>query len=148
MSFLNTTLSFLLENLIKDKSSVYYNCEPINSSSNLILNKNVNLFYVSGSNSDQNTLSKTVDVENNNNISIKDLNGLRSDYEYEEAIVYLLFILFWYSLTVIALICTQTKKSELQYLEDSQTASKYLVRGTKSEHVKREVLGKKRRRKI
>ena len=49
---------------------------------------------------------------------------------------------------MIALICTQTKKSELQYLEDSQTASKYLVRGTKSEHVKREVLGKKRRRKI
>ncbi len=148
MSILNTTLSFLLENLVKDKSSVYYNCEPINSSSNhLILNKNVNLFYVSGSNSDENTLSKTVDIEeNNNNMSIKDLNSLRSDYEYDEAVVYLLFILFWYSLTVIALICTQTKKSELQYLEDSQTASKYLVRGTKSEHVKREVLGKEIRR--
>ena len=46
-------------------------------------------------------------------------SSIRSDYDYDEALVYLIFILFWYSLAVVALICTQTKKSELQYLEDS-----------------------------
>lgn len=129
MSFLNKTVEYLVEKLFNNNTNLLLSCKSANTSSLL---KDVNILIFDSFKSNLNE-EPELKIEP---------SSIRSDYDYDEALVYLIFILFWYSLAVVALICTQTKKSELQYLEDSQNATKYLLRGTKSEHVKREVLGK------
>lgn len=129
MSFLNKTVEYLVEKLFNNNTNLLLSCKSTNTSSLL---KDVNILIFDSFKSNLNE-EPELKIEP---------SSIRSDYDYDEALVYLIFILFWYSLAVVALICTQTKKSELQYLEDSQNATKYLLRGTKSEHVKREVLGK------
>lgn len=129
MSFLNKTVEYLVEKLFNNNTNLLLSCKSANTSSLL---KDVNILIFD---SFKSNLNEELEIKS-------EPSSIRSDYDYDEALVYLIFILFWYSLAVVALICTQTKKSELQYLEDSQNATKYLLRGTKSEHVKREVLGK------
>ena len=141
---MNKTLGYLIEELFSinnRNNSAYFNCESANFASQLL--KDVNIIIVD-SLKRPNSLSIDLPIDPSPNNSTDVDPGPRTDYEYNEAIVYMVFILVWYSLFVVLLICTQTKKSELQYLEDSQNATKYLVRGTKGEHVKREVLGKQK----
>ena len=136
MSFVNKTVGYLAEKLLQT-SSLVLNCESKNVSSLLL--KDLNIFIVDGDFSTQQNAN--IEAENKSILDTTSNLGIRNDYEYNEALVYLIFTLIWYSVFVIALIFNQTKKSELQYLEDSQNATKYLLRGTRSEHVKREVLG-------
>ncbi len=65
------------------------------------------------------------------------------NYQYSEALAYVIFILFWYSMSVIALIFTSTKKSALQYFEESNDSpARRLFNNSKNENIKQQELGK------
>jgi hypothetical protein len=73
--------------------------------------------------------------------------NLKADYDYEGALFFILFTVFWYSLFVIALLIIQTKKTEMDYFEDSDdpqeiTARSLLKNLRDEDSIKREALGK------
>jgi hypothetical protein len=81
-------------------------------------------------------------TSNTNEINLKD------EYDYEGALFFILFTVFWYSLFVIALLIIQTKKTEMDYFEDSDdpqemTARSLLKNLRDEDSIKREALGKK-----
>ena len=79
-------------------------------------------------------------TSSNNEIVLKD------NYDYDGALYFLLFSLFWYSLFVVALLIIQTKKTEVDYFEDSDdphemTARSLLKTISSEDNIKREALG-------
>lgn len=68
------------------------------------------------------------------------------DYEYSEAIIYVICVLIWYSLAVIALICISTKKNQLQYFVDSDdprdNAANSFLRQSNGDNIRQQALGK------
>jgi len=71
---------------------------------------------------------------------------LKNGYDYDGALFFLLFTLFWYSLFVIALLVIQTKKTEMDYFEDSDDPHEVTARSlfktlSSEEAIKREALG-------
>ena len=121
-----------------------YDCGLVNISSNL-LSSHVNLFVLdSGSvslllNSANEILAashtkpaETVPIETTQTV----------EYDYDGALTFVLFIIFWYSLSVIALICTSTKKNETQYFEESNNShANNLLRHSNGENIKQQALG-------
>lgn len=67
------------------------------------------------------------------------------DYDYDGALIYIIFILIFYSLSVILMILIQTKKSELYNLDESNgfdgTAARNVFKRIRSENIEREALG-------
>ena len=67
-------------------------------------------------------------------------------YEYSEAIIYVICVLIWYSMAVIALICISTKKNQLQYFVDSDdprdNAANSFLRQSNGENIRQQALGK------
>ena len=73
-------------------------------------------------------------------------NDDTTKYDDKGALVYILFTLFWYSLFVICLLFIQTKKTEMDYFEDSddpqEVTAQTLFKSLRSEDsIKREALG-------
>ena len=66
-------------------------------------------------------------------------------YEYDGALLYILFIFAVYSMTVIALIKLQIRKTDLHYYEDGddpQDTAHNLLKRIRTEDTKRKALGR------
>lgn len=68
----------------------------------------------------------------------------RADYDYEGAFIYIVFILVFYSLSVILMILIQTKRSGLYDLDEGNgfdgTAARNVFKRIRSENIEREAL--------
>ena len=67
-------------------------------------------------------------------------------YDYDGAFVFIIFILFWYSLFVVGLLYVQNKTNEIDYYEDSddpqEVTARSLLKSLRSEEsIRREDLG-------
>jgi hypothetical protein len=68
------------------------------------------------------------------------------DYDYNGALVYFIFLLMWYAVSVIALICSSTKKSRLHYFDDNDNpnvhATNNFLKQKNGENIRHQALGK------
>lgn len=140
MSYSNDTLK-LLSTVLSEIQLYQQNslsCDIINSSSLL---KNFNFIIL---NSSPPTVT-TESIQSDEATNSTDSNGLRNDYDYPGSLIYILFILFWYSLCIIAMIKIQTKKNDLDYFEDSDDSednnAHALLKRIRDDKVKKEALG-------
>jgi hypothetical protein len=122
------------------------NCELRNISSSLFL-KPVNIILFNDEiRQDQSTTSQTPISENLTTAVESTTPRLRDDYDYTGALIYIVFILFWYAVFVIILLVIQTKKTEIEYYEDDDddtedSTAHNLLRKIRTEDVKRKALG-------
>lgn len=75
----------------------------------------------------------------------RDINDIREDYDYEGALIYIIFILCFYSLSVIMMIIIQTRKSEFYHLDVGngfdESAAQNVLKRIRSQNIEREALG-------
>jgi hypothetical protein len=122
------------------------NCELRNISSTLFL-KPVNIILLNDAiQNEKSTTSQTPQNENLTTSVASTTPRLREDYDYTGALVYIVFILFWYAVFVIILLVIQTKKTEIEYYEDDDddnedSTAHNLLRKIRTEDVKRKALG-------
>ncbi len=76
----------------------------------------------------------------------QDLLPSGDDYDYNGALVYLIFLLMWYAASVIALICSSTKKSRLHYFDDNDNpnvhATNNFLKQKNGENIRHQALGR------
>jgi hypothetical protein len=129
------------------------NCELANISSLLLKQINIlildNVLKISNnrSSSDSNPIAEDASLISGSNSTLKAASdAIRSDYNYTGALVYIVFILFWYSTAVVILIKMQTKNNDLYYFEncyDSEEKDVHnVLKSIRERNVKRQALGK------
>ena len=114
-----------------------FNCEAKNVTSLLL--KELNIILIDSA---KTTEYLSLDVSN----ETQPASTTENDYDYQGALVYIFFILFWYAVFIIALVVIQTKKSALEYYEDSddpqELTARNVLKRIRTGDVKREALGK------
>jgi hypothetical protein len=142
------TLAGLINGL-NDPQSNLLSCELANLSSLLL--KQVNIILVKNllmSNRSIISVEENASLTNDSNSTTSATadDAMRSDYSYTGALVYIVFILFWYSTAVVILIKMQTKNNDLYYFEncyDSEEKDVHnVLKSIRERNVKRQALGK------
>lgn len=72
-------------------------------------------------------------------------SGEHDDYDYNGALIYIIFILCFYSLSVLLMILIQTQRSQFYYLDKSNgfdgSSARNVLKRIRSENIEREALG-------
>jgi hypothetical protein len=132
MSLVNDKL-LSLKTILNNGFSNGFNCEAKNISSLFL--KELNIILIDS------TKSEISSAASNETAS-----SSGEEYDYSGALIYIYFTLFWYAVFIIALIIIQTKKSALEYYEDSddpqELTARNVLKRIRTGDVKREALGK------
>ena len=126
--YANTNLSQILAELSSYCENSQVSCHIANLTSQLLKHENM-----PKTPNDILSLNTTADTPTNT-----------IDYDYQGAVIYIIFILVWYSTAVIILIKMQTKNSDLYYFEniyDTEEKNVHnVLRGIRERNVKRQAL--------
>lgn len=125
-----------LKTILNDGVYNSFNCEAKNVTSLLL--KELNIILIDSAKIENLSLNASNETE--------PASTTENDYDYQGALVYIFFILFWYAVFIIALVVIQTKKSALEYYEDSddpqELTARNVLKRIRTGDVKREALGK------
>ena len=147
-----TNLATILSSIKSLKNGL--SCEPIRNASSTLL-KHVNIIILdsaavssSGSKSlaSTTTTAATTVLGNATNETAGSNSPIRSDYDYNEAVLYIVFILFWYSSAVLMLMKMQSKNADLYFSYNSYSSDEKdvhnVLKSIRERNVKRQALGK------
>lgn len=149
-------LTNVLSNLASTEKG--FNCDPVNLTS--VLLKNVNIIVLQSATAaltsltDSTTAGSSVEDRDEKAYNHTMFPGAapeidtsrRSDYDYYGALVYIVFILFWYSVAVVILIKMQTQNKDVYYFENYYDSDdkdvQNVLKSIREKNVKRQALGK------
>jgi hypothetical protein len=142
MSHLTNGTTYLLSTVLDQINRYGLSCESRNLTSALL--KNINVIVLNSETPPD--LSKVVAAAESapsNDTTIKGI--LRDDYDYDGALIYIIFILLFYSISVVLMIIIQTKRSEFYYMDEDNendgNSARDVLKRIRSKNIEREALG-------
>jgi hypothetical protein len=144
MSHLTNGTTYLLSTVLDQINRYGLSCESRNLTSALL--KNINVIVLQSETPPH--LSKVVaaaaaESAASNDTTIKGI--LRDDYDYDGALIYIIFILLFYSISVVLMIIIQTKRSEFYYMDEDNendgNSARDVLKRIRSKNIEREALG-------
>lgn len=132
----------LFSNVLSDIDKFGLKCELRNLSS--VALRGINILVVNHSTIIENTNSDATSTIVDNTPA-KPKGGIRDDYDYQEALIYIIFTLCFYSISVVLMILIQTKKSDFYYIDNGDdydgNSARNMLKRIRNENIEREALG-------
>ncbi|CAF0922840.1 unnamed protein product [Brachionus calyciflorus] len=142
--------SAFIENLLIELNRLKQNtltCDSFSLNSSHLL-KNINFLILSPNSLIETQIDTDVKVLSTEKPEyepvLNSTSSIELDYDYSGALWYIYFVIFWYAFCVICMISIQTKKSDLDFYEDSDESDKNTAHGLlkriRDDKIKREAL--------
>lgn len=129
--------TILLSSLFNEinQNGFFGSCQWRNGNATSIMLKDLNMILI-----DSRDAKSTLDIDDGNGTTPN-----ANEYDSEGALLYIVFILLFYSISVVLMIIIQTKKSDFYYFdnedESEANSAQNVLKRIRSKDVEREALG-------